>query len=562
MKTRTLIIILGLVIALFSISAAAAQESITAINLQGAAINVDGAGAVVSGSTVTITTPGTYSLSGTLDDGQILVDAEQDGLVTLILNGVTLNSSTSAPLYIKKASIAAIILADGTQNSVTDAAAYIYPSADEDEPNAAIFSDDDLTISGSGALNVVANYNDGIASKDSLTIADSVIAVTSVDDGIRGKDSLVITAANLTINAQGDGLKSDNEDDTSLGYITIESGLFNIIAGGDALQAQTTLTINTGDFNLTSGGGSSAVINADHSAKGLKADVSVIVNGGTFVINSADDALHSNGSVSLNAGAFTIATADDGIHADTSITINGGLINIAGSYEGIESAVITINAGDIHLVSSDDGINVAGGSDAAQPQGGPPAGNRRQDRFAAVGDYYLYINGGTIVVNANGDGLDANGSIEMSGGLVLVNGPTENMNGALDYDGYFNITGGTFIAVGSAGMAQTAGDSSTQHALLLNLNAGQAAGTPIHIETADGQQVLTFLPAKAYQSIAFSSPQLSTGTTYNVYIGGTVTGTTVDGLAQTDTYTPGSQYTGFTISSIITLLGETRGWRP
>ena len=248
--------------------------------------------------------------------------------------------------------------------------------------------------------------------------------------------------------------------------------------------------------------------------------------------------------------------------------MNGGELQITESYEGLESAVLTLNAGTIHIVASDDGLNVASGNDGSgttQGAGVRPGRGPGQDAFAAsasASSYRLVVNGGYVTVDAAGDGLDINGAIEMSGGVVIVNGPTENMNGALDYDGYFNITGGTFIAVGSAGMAQTAGDSSTQHALLLNLNAGQAAGTPIHIETADGQQVLTFLPAKAYQSIAFSSPQLSTGTTYNVYIGGTVTGTTVDGLAQTDTYTPGSQYTGFTISSIITLLGETRGWRP
>ena len=136
----------------------------------------------------------------------------------------------------------------------------------------------------------------------------------------------------------------------------------------------------------------------------------------------------------------------------------------------------------------------------------------------------LYINGGYIWVDADGDGLDINGAIEMTDGVVLVNGPTENMNGALDYDGGFNISGGFLVAVGSAGMAQAPRQISSQNSLLINLSCTTAAGTLIHIQNSAGEDILTFAPTKHYQSIAFSSPELVNGETYTISYGGSSSG--------------------------------------
>lgn len=535
----------------------------TSIILKGTTIATDDSAVTISGSTATITTAGTYTLSGTLSDGQIIVNTEDEATVKLVLNGVDIHSSSSAPLYIANAAETVIVLADNSVNTISDSDSYVFTSADEDEPNAALFSKGDLTIYGSGSLTVTGNYNDGIASKDGLIIASGTITVNAVDDGIRGKDYLVVKDGTITVTAQGDGLKSDNEEDTTKGYITIENGTFQIISGGDAIQAQTDVLISAGDFILTAGGGSNGVIAADASAKGIKAVVNVNLDNGTFTVNTADDALHSNANLVINGGTFNLMTGDDGVHADAMLTINDGDIQITESYEGIESAVITINGGEIDLVASDDGLNVAGGNDGSGMMAGPGRGGRQGqggnpggESFAAATNQFLTINGGTIKVHAAGDGIDVNGSVTMTGGLVIVNGPTEQMNGALDYDGSFNISGGFLVAAGSAGMAQAPGNSSSQYSLLINFNSTLPAGTLIHIQNSDGENILTFAPDKSFQSVTFSSATLSHGETYELYYGGSSSGSANAGLYQDGTYTPGSLYTSFTISGVVTGIGS------
>ena len=335
------------------------------IVLNGDSIMVDGDGVTVDGSQSIITSAGTYSLSGSLSDGQIIVNTEDEGVVRLILNGVDLRSSTSAPIYILNAEKSVIVLAENTENYVTDGTSYVFENPEEDEPNAAIFSKGDLTIYGSGSLTVNGNYNDGIASKDGLIIASGTITVNAADDGIRGKDYLVVKDGNITVNAQGDGLKADNEEDATKGYISIETGVIKITSAGDAIQAQTGVLIMDGEFTLSSGGGSDNLVDETTSAKGIKAAMDIIIDGGTFAIDSADDAIHSNDNLIINGGVFNIASADDGMHADSTLEVNGGDIRVTESYEGLESAVITLNAGNIHIVSSDDGINVAGGNDGS-----------------------------------------------------------------------------------------------------------------------------------------------------------------------------------------------------
>ncbi|MCB0113066.1 MAG: carbohydrate-binding domain-containing protein [Caldilineaceae bacterium] len=529
------------------------EGDVVAISLNGDSITAAGTGVRVDGSTVTITAPGTYSLSGTLTDGQIVVDSAADGDVYLVLNGVDMRSSTSAPIFVADADEVVIVLAPGTENYVADAATYIYASAEEDEPNAAIFSKSDLTIYGEGSLVVVGNYNDAIASKDGLIIASGNITATAADDGIRGKDYLIVKDGVLTVTAQGDGLKSDNEEDATLGYILIENGSLNIAAGGDAIQAVSDVMIADGEFVISAGGGSNSRIASGASAKGIKATVRVVIDGGTFTIDAADDAIHANDNITLNGGSFAIASGDDGVHADATLTINGGDIDISRSYEGIESAVITVNGGDIHIVSSDDGLNGAGGVDGsgmAQGFGGRPG----QNSFVG-GNYFFYMNGGRIVIDAAGDGVDVNGSIVMTGGVVLVNGPTEQMNGALDYDGGFQISGGLFVAVGSAGMAQAPDTSSTQYSVLVNTTSTQQAGTLVHLQSSSGEDIVTFAPSKAYQSILISSPELSSGETYQLYLGGSVGGEAVDGLYTDAGYSGGTQYTSLTLASVVTQVG-------
>jgi len=425
-----------------------------------------------------------------------------------------------------------------------------------DEPNAAVYSRSDLTISGSGSLTVDANYNDGVASKDGLTIESGTIAVSSVDDGIRGRDYIVVKGGVLNLDVAGDGLKSDNSENATLGYISIENGIVDIVSGGDAISAHTNVLITGGNFNLKTGGGSGVTVAANASAKGVKGATSVKIEGGILAINSADDGVHSNGAITINGGSLAVSTGDDGIHADASITINNGEIDITKSYEGIEAPVVTINDGEIHVVSSDDGVNM--GVDSGIIPGPAQPGTR----FSLYsGTYYLYINGGYLAVNALGDGLDSNGAIVMKGGIVIVNGPSSDMNSALDHVA-FNITKGYLVTAGSSGMALSPGDLSTQYSVMLNFQTANQAGTLISVRASNGTELFTFKPTRRYQSVIFSMPDLSLGSTYDVYIGGSHTGAVKDGLFSGGTYTPGTKYTSFTITSKVTRLGPSGGFFP
>jgi hypothetical protein len=525
------------------------SASVTAsIALQGDTATVQGGGAVVNGSVVTINQPGVYLLSGSLEDGQIVVNSDNEEMVSLLLDGVDITCSTSAPIYVIAAEKVIITLAEGSQNSVTDGDAYEYPDAETDEPDAAIFSHDDLTINGTGALTVNANYNNGIVSKDDLIITGGTITVIAVNDGIKGRDSIAILDGTLTVKAGGDGLQANNDEEAEQGYISIDGGTLDITAGADGIQAVTRLLVNGGNLTITSGSGWMNSYNSStDSAKGLKAGSDLTISGGILQITSTDDALHSNGTLTIEGGEFLLASADDGIHADTSLVINDGSLTITESYEGIESAAITINGGTIHLAASDDGINAAGGVNEASGFGG-----RGQDNFDLSGNYSLNINGGYVYVDAIGDGLDINGTIDMNGGTVIVNGPTSNGNGPVDYLGSFTIDGGFFVAVGSAGMAQAPSETSTQYSVMQYFSSALSGGTLFHLVSEAGEEILTFQPTKAYQSVLVSSPELVNGETYLVYTGGSSTGTPIDGLYAEGFYTPGNQVASFTISSMVT----------
>jgi hypothetical protein len=543
------------------------------IKLEGDSITFEGSGATVNGSIITITSAGVYDISGTLDDGQIIVDTEDQEKVVLVLDGADVACSTSAPIYVVNAEKTVITLTDGTENYVTDGALYVFEDA-EDEPDAAVFSKDDLTINGNGSLTVNANYNNGITSKDDLKVTGGSITVNTVNDGIKGRDSIAIKGGVITVNAGGDGMQANNDESSEEGYIVIEGGALNITAGLDGIQAETSLLVGGGDITITSGGGSPNSSTdgggiwggrgmrgnpnkPTESAKGLKAGVDITVSAGTININSSDDSIHTNDSITINGGDILLSSGDDGMHADSTLEINGGSVGTTKSYEGIESAVIMINDGNIHIFASDDGINAAGGVDGSSMNGRPG-----QNRFGMSSDCYLYVTGGYVFIDAYGDGLDVNGTIEMTDGFVIVNGPTNNGNGPLDYLGTFNMNGGFLLAAGSSGMAQAPSMSSTQYSVMHNFASPQAGGTMVHIETEFGQDVLTFVPTKEYQSVLLSSPELENGVSYAVYTGGSSTGTVTDGLYSGGTYTAGTQVADFTISSVVTGVGSMMGRFP
>ena len=307
------------------------------IKLEGDTISYEGDGAGVDGNVLTITSAGVFSISGTLNDGQIIVDSQYDGTVTLILNGANITSSNSAPIFVRNAEKVIISLANGTQNVVTDGATYVFDSVDLDEPNAAIFSKDDLTVNGSGSLTVNANFNNGIASKDNLKITGGVITVNAVNDGIKGKNYIAVNNGTITVNAGADGLQSNNDEDAEKGFVLIKGSTLNITSVMDGIQAETSLAINGGTVSISTGGGSSQSYDSDVSAKGFKANVDITIAGGVVNIDSFDDAISSNVSVTINGGDTLISSGDDGIHANSAITFTGGSVNITKSYEGLKA---------------------------------------------------------------------------------------------------------------------------------------------------------------------------------------------------------------------------------
>lgn len=525
----------------------ASQDSIL---LNGTSITTTNSNVTIDGTIATITSAGNYYISGTLSDGQIYVDTDSDSTIRLILSGVDMSCSDNAPIYVENAEKVVIALVSGTKNSVSDGSSY---SSDEEDANAAIFSKDDLTIFGEGSLTVQGNYNDGIASKDGLVIASGTINVTAVDDGIRGKDYLYIKDGDITVEAEGDGLKSDNED-SDKGYITIDDGTLDITSDGDGIQAETELLITYGNISITAGGGSNQAIDEETSAKGIKSGIYTEINGGTITVNSADDAIHSSESIEINAGTISLASGDDGIHADADLTINEGYIEVTECYEGIESDLgdLTVNGGTIYVTAEDDGFNLsAGGSNEGGPGGG--MGNSDSDSDS---EYCLYLNGGYIVVDADGDGIDSNEDMEITGGTILVNGPTNGGNGAIDHDGTCLANGGLLVAAGSSSMIESPSESSTQYSVVVIFDATNDAGTLFHIETSDGEEIVTFSPSKTYQAVILTSELFENGGSYVVYYGGSYSGNESDGLYSDGTYTAGTEFSTFTISSMVTTVGE------
>lgn len=534
----------------------------TQIALEGDSASVEGAGASAAGGVVTISAAGTFVLRGSLRDGQVVVDSLKEEPVLLVLDGADIRSASSAALYIVNAEEVEIVLTEGSTNRLEDGSDYAL-AAGVDEPNAALFSKDDLAISGTGSLEVVGSSNDGVACKDTLTIRGGTLTVEAVDDGMRGKDSLTIEGGTLAITAGGDGLKSDNEEEAGPGTVLVAGGSVAIDAGGDGIDAQGEVIVTGGDVDITSGGGSSGRVAEGASAKGIKGTAAVRIEGGRLAIDSADDAVHSNGSIAVSGGTLSLSSGDDAMHADATLEVSDGEIIVGECYEGLESAVIRIRGGTIHLAASDDGINVSGGKDESGMMGGPGSGGRPgggpgggwagQDTFA-TGDRYLAVSGGYTLVNAGGDGIDANGTIEMSDGVLIVNGPTESMNGALDFQG-FKITGGLLVAAGSAGMAQAPGESSTQYSVLLSFGSRIQGGTLLQIVSEAGEQVLTFAPAKQYETLVLSSPELEE-TTYRVSVGGSSGAVSRDGLYEEGELKGAEDIGSFSVTGIVTQVGR------
>ena len=529
------------------------ESSSAVIELTGASASCSSSAVEIDGSTVTITDEGTYLLRGTLDDGMIIVDAEKTDKTQLVLDGVSIHSETSAPIYVLQADKVFITLADSSNSTLSNGGTFT--AIDDNNIDAVIFSKEDLTVNGTGSLTVTSPAGHGIVSKDELTVAGGSIEIVSASHGLSGKDNICITEAALRIASGKDGIQAENDEDASLGFVYIESGSFEISSEGDGISASASLQILDGSFDIVSGGGSensaqhssdswgsfmegghgggggrpgggdfgggfdgnTASVNTeenDTSIKGIKASGRLTISGGDFIIDSADDAVHSNSDLTVNGGTFEIATGDDGFHADKTLTVTAGTIHISESYEGLEGLCIDISGGDITLTATDDGLNAAGGTDQSG-FGGPRGG----DMFGSSNSgSYIRISGGRISIHASGDGIDSNGTLSISGGMVTVCGPTSGDTAVLDYETTGTISGGTFIGTGSYMMAQTFSSSENQGVIAVSVG-NQPAGTLITLTDAEKNTVISYSPGLSFAIVILSSPDIIKGESYTITVG-------------------------------------------
>ncbi|MBQ4043596.1 MAG: carbohydrate-binding domain-containing protein [Clostridia bacterium] len=533
------------------------------IELSGNTATASSTGVKIDGSTVTITAENTYILCGTLEDGQIIVDAPDSAKLQLVLEGVSVHSSSSAPLYIKEADKVFLTLAPGTVNTLSSGEGFT--AIDENNIDAALFAKQDLTVNGEGALSVTSPAGHGIAAKDDLVFTGGRVTVQSASHGIDANDSVRITGTSLTVDAGKDAIHVENSDDDTRGFFYMADGTLSLEAEGDGIHAGVCAQIEGGSIDILAGGGSvngevhssagfggfmgggrggktppggfggmsgfggtggtqSSTSSEDAaSMKGIKAAGDVRILGGTITVDAADDALHANGSLTVGGGTLTLSTGDDGIHAEDTLTVTAGTVRIETSYEGLEALHIAVSGGDIKLTATDDGLNAAGGTDSSGLSGGRDGmfgggGGRGWGGMGGSGGGSIVISGGMLYINSSGDGLDANGTLEITGGFTVVTGPTRGDTATLDYDVSGVITGGTFLGTGASGMAQSFSGSENQGVIAAGVGSA-AAGTTITVQDKAGKTILTHTPELEFAVIILSCPEIEKGESYTVTVG-------------------------------------------
>ena len=578
-----------------SVSAVAEQSAVLTFSNSSITETSAGSGYTIDGTTLTITTAGTYRITGSCSEGSVVVSKGLSN-VTLILDNLSLSSSTTAPVVVKKSANVNIHLvgtstltdnedpADETSTDTTVAEAF-------EGAAVKVKSGSTVTFCGEGNLNAVANAKNGIkggATASLIFNQSGTINVSgnskyygattsgaAVNNGIAGDGSIVINQGTYVIKAANDGIKSapDATDETegtvidteSAGTVTINGGTFDIDVDGDGIQADSALNINGGTFDIRTWKGYSVwndtLANA-YSCKGLKAsgdraeeagiEPALNITGGTFTINTGDDAIHSDANATVTGGTFTIQTGDDGMHADTSLTLGteNGFdrdpdVNISTSYEGLEGGTLYVYSGRYYVVASDDGVNAAGGStNGSDPgagggntfnPGGRPGGgggfNPGGGGSQSSGNYNIYIYGGDLYVNCNGDGLDSNGGLYLYGGTQAVfSMKSGGDNSAIDADGTISIQGATVFTAGTTGMDGSAksswfGSNQKYASSTTSYTAGKIINTKAG---SNGSVMLSYSLPKAVNyimaswpaTVSSSAPSFATATSVTACKGG------------------------------------------
>lgn len=523
------------------------EGSSAVITLSGDSVSSNSNNVTISGTTVTITGEGTYIIRGTLNDGMIVVNAGEKDKMQIVLDGASVTSASSAALYILEADKVFVTLAEGTENLLANGGSFT--AIDENNIDGAVFSKQDLTFNGSGSLTVTSPVGHGIVCKDDLVITSGTYTVNSASHGLDVNDSVRIQAGTLSIDAGKDGIHAEDADDATTGFVYVSGGTLDIEAEGDGISAALYAQIENGKIDILAGGGykngqshssggfgdfmgggrpggraatttTTTTDDSGTSMKGLKADSGILISNGTLNIDSADDGIHSNAAVTINGGSLTLASGDDGIHGETDLTITAGSISITQSYEGLEALNILVTGGDISLVASDDGLNAAGGVDSSGTGGRDQmfGGMGGQGGMGGASNGSIVISGGNLYVQASGDGMDANGYLEITGGYTVVCGPNSGDTATLDYDISATISGGVFIGTGASGMAQTF-SANTQGVIAVGVGGGQSSGVKITVSDSDGKELVSYQPELSFSVIIFSTPELVSGQSYHVTVG-------------------------------------------
>ncbi len=473
-------------------------------------------------TTVTISEAGTYILTGSASNAQVIIDTDKETKIQLVLDDLTLSCKSSAPIYVRKADKVFITLADGSSNTLATTEEFV--AIDDNNIDAVIFSKDDLTLNGSGSLMINSPYGHGIVSKDDLVVTGGTYTMTCAKHGLSGKGSVRILDGTFDLTVTKDGIHASNDDDENLGYIYIAGGTFTINSDDDGMHADSTLYIEDGTIDI------------QKSYEGLEGQTITILDGDIDIVSSDDGINAANGSGSNDSTNDKQGKGGPG---------NGQMPGNPPSDDNQMPG--NPPSDDSFDPSKNTNENNSSNSDNSQsnnkPQGTPPANgnfdpsnnsnnNTDQTQGNAPGGMggfdmdadescVLTINGGTITINAGGDGIDSNGYFYMNGGTVYVEGPESNGDSALDYSISATITGGYFLSTGYSGMAQNFGSDSTQCSYMLTLSSNTSGTTTVTLTDADGNVLLSHETSKSYNSVIVSCPELEVGSTYTLTAGDT-----------------------------------------
>ncbi len=492
----------------------------TYITLDGSGGKINGNGAYFLNGDLVISNGGWYVLSGTLEDGSIIVDAYDSSKIWIRLNGVTVNCTDDACLQIDQADKVFVTLSEGTENSFTSGDSYS-EDALSDNTGGTIFSHDDLTINGSGSLKITAAYKHGIDVNDSLVITGGNITITAPQDGIHVNDSFRFAEASMTIEAGDDAVHSDDE-------LYVESGTILITSCYEGLEA-ITIDIAGGDITVYPS-------DDGFNANGGDSDIGF---GGMPTMNGEMPTM--NGEMPPMTGEEAPTTGEEASMAGEELSMTDEEVSMTG-----EEAPMTgeeASTTDEEAPTTGEGPQMTGEM-LPMFSGDMPLMPEETAQAADGSSYdpeetYIRISGGTItIINENGrdaDGLDSNGNIYIDGGTILVSLIGDGGNCAIDYGseigGECIVTGGSVLAFGDSSMAEEFSSACTQCAVLYNLDSVMQAGTLFRVMNGAGEEILSYTPECSYSSVAFSTPALTVGETYEIICGESSAELTIDSTA-------------------------------